>query len=57
MRHQGQLPQQPVLRHYYHHHDESHDLDVDEHYLDLDDAYVHTAWQRALHRLRLVLWP
>jgi len=51
MRLKGQLPQQPVLRHYYHHHDEHHDFD--EH--NLDDAYVHTEWQHPLHRGHSVL--
>jgi hypothetical protein len=42
MRLQGQLPQQPLLRHYYEHHDEhyyhydSHYHDLDKHNLDLD---------------------
>jgi hypothetical protein len=59
MRHQGQLPQQPVLRHYYHH-DEHIDIDldidldfdehidehIDEHDLDFDDDYLVSTWYR-----------
>jgi hypothetical protein len=61
MRLEGQLPQQPLLRHYYeqhyeHYYYDSHNLDLDEHDLDLHDAYVHTEWQlHPLHRRLSVL--
>jgi hypothetical protein len=56
MRLQGQLPQQPLLRHYYEHHDEHYDKHYDKHDHDLDDdAYVPTESNRPLHRRHSVL--
>ena len=62
MRLKGQLPQQPVLRHYdYHneHYDDSnyhdldeHNLNVDKHNLDDDDGYVHTVWRLWMQQQR-----
>ena len=50
MRLEGQLSQQPVLRH------DEHNLDYHEHNFDVDDAYVHTEWQQhPLHRGHSVL--